>query len=66
MHEDDENEKENVITDVFSKGYKLDVYKRQVEHFVGRIEEVNIAYAGKISPGAGEHIVCLLYTSRCV
>lgn len=23
MHEDDENEKENVITDVFSKGYKL-------------------------------------------
>ena len=23
MHEDDENEEENVITDVFSKGYKL-------------------------------------------
>ena len=35
----------------------LKVRQSTVEHLVGRIEEVNIAYAGKISPGAGEHIV---------
>ena len=35
----------------------LKVRQCAVEHLVGRIEEVDIAYAGKISPGAGEHIV---------
>ena len=35
----------------------LKVRQSTVEHLVSRIEEVNIAYAGKISPGAGEHIV---------
>ena len=28
-----------------------------IKHLVSRIEEMNIAYAGKISPGAREHIV---------
>ena len=35
----------------------LEVRQCAVEYLVGRIEEVDIAYAGKISPGAGEHIV---------
>ena len=35
----------------------LKVRQSTVEHLVGRIEEVNIAYAGKISPRAREHIV---------
>ena len=35
----------------------LEVRQCAVEYLVCRIEEVDIAYAGKISPGAGEHIV---------
>ena len=35
----------------------LKVRQCAIEYFVGRIEEVDVAYAGKISPGAGEHIV---------
>ena len=41
----------------------LKVRQSTVEHLVGRIEEVNIAYAGKISPGAGEHIVRHILTA---
>ena len=41
----------------------LKVRQCAVEHLVGRIEEVNIAYAGKISPGAGEHIVRHILTA---
>ena len=41
----------------------LKVRQSTVEHLVGRIEEVDIAYAGKISPGAGEHIVRHILTA---
>lgn len=41
----------------------LKVRQCAIEHLVGRIEEVNIAYAGKISPRAGEHIVGHILTA---
>ena len=41
----------------------LKVRQSTVEHLVGRIEEVNIAYAGKISPRAREHIVRHILTA---
>ena len=45
------------IWDIYPFASVFKIGQSTVEHFVGRIEEVNIAYAGKISPGAGEHIV---------